>query len=118
MKPHVANLINGVLLIAISCWGYFGSETPSPTALIPTAIGALLLLCHSGVKSESKAIAHVAVLLTLAAIAGLVMALRGAMGRDDPAAVARVAVMMASSGVAMIAFIKSFIAARRARASA
>lgn len=118
MKAHVANLIHSVVLVATSCWGYFGSETPSGTALIPAAIGVLLLLCQGGVKRESKAIAHVAVLLTLLALAGNGMAIKGAMGREDPAAVMRVALMMASSVFAMVAFVKSFIAARRARTGA
>ena len=113
MKPYVANLINGVLLVAISSWGYFGSETPSGTALIPAVIGVLLLLCNGGVKRENKVIAHVAVLLTILAIAGNGMALKGAMGRDDMMAVTRVGIMMASCVVATVAFVKSFIAARR-----
>ena len=43
MKAHVASLINAILLVGLGAWGYFGSETPSPTALIPVAVGAILL---------------------------------------------------------------------------
>ena len=119
MKAHVANLIHSVVLVTLSCWGYFGSETPSGTALIPAVIGVLLLLCQGGVKRESKAVAHVAVLLTLLALVGNGgMALRGAIGRDDAEAVARIVVMIATSVFAMVAFVKSFIAARRARTGA
>ncbi|MEM6671908.1 MAG: hypothetical protein AAF726_03640 [Planctomycetota bacterium] len=115
MTAHTASLLNAILLVSLSGWGYFTSETPSPTALIPAIIGVLLLLMNPGVKRHNKAIAHVAVLLTLIVLLGLVMPLRGAMERDDSAALIRVAVMMASTVIAMIFFVKSFIDARRAR---
>ena len=59
--------------------------------------------------------AHVAVLLTLLIIVGLVKPLTGAMGRGDNAAVGRVAVMLVLGLNAMVAFVRSFIAARKAR---
>ena len=72
MKAHTASLINALILIALSLWGYFSSETPSMTALIPTAIGVVLLALNNGVKKENKVIAHIAVLLTLLSLIGLV----------------------------------------------
>ena len=81
MKPHVASLVHAVALIGLGGFGYLSSETPSVTALIPVVFGALLLAMNRGVKNENKAIAHVAVLLTLLIIVGLVKPLTGAMGR-------------------------------------
>lgn len=115
MKAHTASLINAVLLIALSAWGYFSSETPSYTALIPTIVGIVLLLCNPGVKKENKVVAHIAVLLTLLILFGLIKPLLGALDRADNAAVARVAVMVLSTVVALVYFVKSFIDARKKR---
>lgn len=115
MKAHTASLINSIILISFGLWGYFGSDTPSFTALIPVIIGFLLLLSYNGVKKENKIIAHIAVLLTLVIIVGLIKPLTGAIDRGDTAAIARVIVMLLSSVLAFIFFIKSFIDARKAR---
>ena len=113
MKTTTANTINATSLIVLSLFGYFSSETPSATAFIPTVIGVLLFFFSNGIKNENKVIAHLAVLLTLLAIAGLTMALLGAIDRHDPSAILRVSIMIVTSVLAMIAFIRSFIAARK-----
>mgnify|MGYP001167904836 FL=1 len=113
MKAYSISLINSVLLIAMSAWGYLSSETPSLTALIPLFFGVALLACYPGIKSENKIIAHVAVLLTLVVLLALFMPLKGAFGRDDSMAVVRILIMIAGSGLAMVAFVRSFIAARK-----
>lgn len=115
MKAHSASLLNAILLIGLSAWGYFSSETPSMTALIPAIIGVILLACNSGVKNENKVIAHIAVVLTLIVLMGLIKPLTGALERDDSTAVARVVVMMISTVVALVFFIRSFIEARKKR---
>lgn len=116
MKAHVASLIHAIILIAMSAWGYFSSETPSVTALIPAFVGLALLGMNPGVKKENKVVAHVAVLLTLLILFALVMPLNGAIKRADSMAIVRVAVMMASTVFAMVFFIKSFVDARKRRA--
>jgi len=118
MKAAAASLINASILIGFGLWAYFGSETPSKTAFIPVGIGVALLLCFPGVKKEDKIIAHVAVLLTLLALGGLVKPLMGALDRGDGMAIMRVTVMIASTSVALFFFIKSFVDVRRARAAA
>ena len=115
MKAHTASLLNALLLVSLSCWGYLSSDTPSMTALIPTFIGAILLALNKGVKEENKVIAHVAVVLTLLILIGLIKPLMGAMGRGDSMAIARVSIMLVSTIVAMVFFIKSFIDARKNR---
>ena len=117
MKAHTASLINALTLIALSLWGYFSSDTPSITALIPTVIGAILLIMNRGIKAENKVIAHIAVVLTVLVLAGLIKPLTGAMEREDTAAMIRVVVMIASTILAMIYFVKSFIDARKNRTS-
>jgi len=115
MKAHQASLINAILLIGLSLWGYFSSETPSITALIPTVIGAVLLAMNPGVKKENKVMAHIAVVLTFVILIGLIKPLTGAVGRDDNLAVIRVGIMLLSTIVALSAFMKSFIDNRKKR---
>ncbi len=118
MKAHTASLINAVLLIVLPLWGYFSSETPSITALIPAFIGVLLLAMNYGVKKENKIIAHIAVVLTLVILFGLITPLKGAIGRGDTLAIGRIIVMILSTIMAMIFFVKSFIDAKKRRVQA
>lgn len=115
MKAHQASLLNALLLIALSAWGYFASESPSFTALIPAIIGVILLLCNPGVKKENKVIAHVAVVLTLLVLIGLIKPLLGVIERENTMGILRVVIMLLSTIVALIYFIKSFIDARKNR---
>ena len=118
MKAHTASLMNALILIGFGLWAYLGSDTPSKTALIPVGFGVVLLALYTGVKKENKVVAHIAVLLTLLILGGLVKPLTAALDRNDGLAIMRVAVMMASTVVALVFFIKSFIDVRRARAAA
>lgn len=115
MKASNASLINAIILISLSSWGYFSSETPSLTALIPTFVGLLLILCYPGVKKESKVVAHIAVLLTLVILIGLIKPLMGTIGRSDTMAISRISIMIISTTIALFAFVKSFIDARKNR---
>lgn len=114
----LANLINAGTLIVLSAWAYLGSDTPSLTALIPGGFGMALLICQQGVIRENKGIAHVAAVLTLIVLIALLMPLSGAIGRGDGPAILRVGLMTATSLVALVAFVRSFIAARKARRQA
>ncbi len=115
MKPYISNFINAIFLIGLSSWGYFSSENPSKTALIPAIIGIILLVCTPGVKKENKVIAHVAVLLTFIVLLGLVKPLLGALERDNNLAVIRVCIMMFTTVFALITFIRNFIDVRKKR---
>ena len=118
MNAATANIINGLVLIAMGLWGYFSSSTPSMTALIPVGFGVVLLLLTPGVKSENKVIAHIAVLLTLLVllmIAGMVLPKSITIGGMR---LLRTIAMILSGVLAMVAFIRSFIAARKAREAA
>lgn len=118
MKAHTASLVNALILIGFGLWAYWGSDTPSKTAFIPVGFGVVILSLYRGVKKENKMVAHIAVLLTLLILGGLVKPLTAAIGRSDPVAIARVSVMILSTIVALVFFIKSFVDVRRARAAA
>ena len=112
-KPYQISAINAVSLIALGFYGYIQSDSPSMTALIPVIFGVLLLLMNSGIKSENKLIAHIAVTLTLVILFGLAMPLLGAIGRSDTYAILRVSVMVITTVISMVFFVKSFIEARK-----
>ena len=111
MNASIANLINSIYLILIGLWGYF--YVFSPTALIPVLIGVFLILCYSGVKNQNKVISHIAVLLTLLILIALVgMRLPKSIDKGGVGLI-RVIIMIVTSTISMIFFVKSFIAARK-----
>ena len=119
MNPFIATVALSVILAAMSAWGYFGSDTPSTTALIPMGWAVMLGLCSIGVKKENKIVAHIAVLLVLIlTLALLGMPLRGAIGRGDPVAITRISVMLVALIGTLVVYIRSFIQARKNRDSA
>ena len=119
MKTHQANLLNSITLILMPLWAYLTFEgtvdkpEQSFTAFIPLFFGVVLLLCNGGVKKENKIIAHLAVLVTLIALLGLTMPLKAAVADGRTLSIIRVAAMLLTGSLAMISFIKSFIAARK-----
>jgi uncharacterized membrane protein (UPF0136 family) len=113
MNSYKANLINSLTLIIIGLWGYF--ESSSITALIPVVFGVILFLCSKGVKSQNKLIAHIAVLLTLIILLSLVGMRLPKSIESGGLGLLRVFSMIATSTLAMIFFVKSFIDARKNR---
>ncbi|MAU76382.1 MAG: hypothetical protein CL831_05855 [Crocinitomicaceae bacterium] len=111
MKIAFYNTLNSIVLIALGLWGYI--DVQSPTALIPVGFGVILLLCSNGLKKENKIISHVAVLLTLVILVALVgmrlpkSLVSGGLG------LVRVSAMILTSILSMVAFVLSFIKARR-----
>jgi len=113
MKPYFINFLNSLVLIILGSWAYLTSETPSVTALIPVFAGIILLAISPGFKKGNKVLAHIAVTLTFLMIFGLIKPLTGAIGRSDDMGIARVVIMMITSGIALVIFIRSFIEARK-----
>ena len=116
MNAASASLINALALIGFGVWGYFATE--SPTAFIPVGIGVILLLLNSGVRNENKVLAHIAVVLTLLIILGLIKPMMSAVEDNDSMGMLRIGIMIATSILAKIYFIKSFRDARKARENA
>lgn len=114
MNAYSAHLLNACTLVLMGGWGYFA--TNSPTSFVPIVIGIVLLSLTNGVKNGNKAIAHVAVILTLLGLIGLAMKpLMGALNSDDLMKKIRVISMVSTSVIAIIYFVKSFIDAAKAR---
>ncbi|MEL6532864.1 MAG: hypothetical protein AAFN09_02360 [Pseudomonadota bacterium] len=118
MSAPFANLLNALCLIVMSVWAFLAIEMMSLTALIPAGAGVALLLCQPGVSREDKVIAHIAVLVTFLMLIALVMPLRSALSGGDTVALIRVLAMFVTGVLAMVAFIKSFRDARKAREAA
>lgn len=115
MNAHTASLINAITLITMGAWGYFGSLTPSPTALIPVFVGVVLMVLNNGIKYDNKVIAHIAVVLTLLILIAMSIIFFKKIDAGTTLPIVRTGLMVATSIFAMIMFIKSFRDARIAR---
>ena len=113
MKPYQANLFYGILLIVLSVWSYFDSESPSLTAFIPTGFGIIFLALTNPMKKGSKTSSHLVAGLTFLLIFALIKPLLGALERDDTVSIARVAVMIAGGIIAFGVYVNSFIQIRK-----
>ena len=109
------NLVNSIALISMSAWGYI--DTNSFTALIPAAFGVVLLILGTMLTNEKlvKISAHLVVLFTLLILLALVIqVLPGVLDRGGIGLI-RVILMISTSSIAMIVFVKSFIDNRKSR---
>lgn len=116
MNPAFVTILNGIILVVFSLYGYLDSDTPSFTALIPAAFGLLFVLAYPFMKKDNKIVAHIVVVLTLVLIIALFKPLTGAMGREDTMAIIRVGIMLACAVLAFIVYIRSFTLARSKKA--
>ena len=109
------NLVNSIALISMSAWGYI--DTNSFTALIPAVFGFILLILGTMLTNEKlvKLSAHLLVLFTLLILLALtIQVLPGVVDRGGIGLI-RVVLMISTSSIAMIVFIKSFIDNRKSR---
>ena len=121
-----AAILFGLLLIALGLAGYYspttfgtvGPEGTSPTALIPAAFGAVLLVCGLVVEFAPKLRKHV---MHLAALVGLLGAVGGVMplqrNKMDFSKSGTVAglLMIILCALFVVLCIRSFVLARIAR---
>ncbi len=113
----------GLALTALGFGGYFATGRTSPTALIPAAIGLLLLVCGWLARREAlrRHAMHAAAVLALIGFLGPMRALPQlpALLAGQPlahrAAVIDQMAMLVLCGVFLVLCIRSFVAARRAR---
>jgi hypothetical protein len=117
------SILFGVLLILLGLWGYFGTGTSSPTALIPAAFGLLLVIAGVLAQAESrrKHAMHAAAMVGVLGFLGSVNGWANIGAVLSGAEVPRKEAVIATSIMALLCLIftglcvRSFIAARRAR---
>jgi uncharacterized membrane protein len=118
------SMVFGVLLIAVGLLGYFGTDTTSPTALIPAGIGLLLLLLgllalKEGLRKHAMHVAAMVGLLgTVGALVRPVRTLAAGEEIKNPAALTSQLVTAALCALFLGLCVHSFIQARRRRAAA
>jgi len=113
MNPKNTNIINSISLIIMGLWGFI--DVSSPTALIPTIFGVLIFSCFLLSKRNeklNKIFSHVAILLTLLILFALVTTRLPKSIDDGDIGLLRVLIMVTTSTLSIINFIKSFINAR------
>lgn len=117
MKPVTINNANAVILILAGLYGYFGVAATdghhSPTALIPAAFGLLFIILGLFWAKAPKVVSHVVVVLTLVLLIMCLMRFVKTADWDAKKLIFLVCVL--SNAIAFIAFIKSFIDARKNR---
>ena len=99
----------------MSIWGYV--DTDSFTALIPAVFGVILFLLGTILTNEKlvKLSAHLVVLFTLLILLALVVQVLPGVVERGGVGLIRVILMITTSAIAMIVFIKSFIDNRKSR---
>ena len=115
----------GAAFVALGLIGYFGTGAASPTALIPCALGALLLLLGVVARNPArrKHAMHAAVMVGLLGFLGAgrgltkIAPLLAGEPVERPNAVIAQAAMALLSLLFVILCLKSFADARRARTS-
>jgi hypothetical protein len=115
----------GLALTALGLGGYLGTGRTSLTALIPLAFGLLLVICGALARREAwrKHAMHAAAVLGLLGFLGplrvlpQMLALAGGGAVPHRAAVLDQLAMMVLCGIFLALCIRSFVAARRARAA-
>lgn len=115
MKAHAANMINSTALITIGLWDYLATQTLASTNMIPVAGGLFLLIFYDGVKREDKVTAHIVVIITLFVFLSLIKPFDEALQDSETGATIRYLVMLLTSLLAIVYFVKSFIDARKDR---
>lgn len=109
MLTYYYNTINAATLVVVGLVGYFGSDTPSFTALIPVFAGVILLSLFKGLKVGNKTIIYISTAITLLTLLALFKPLLGAISRNDSAAIARVTIMIITGIAAFVAFLKQIV---------
>ncbi|MEM9244970.1 MAG: hypothetical protein AAGA67_04400, partial [Cyanobacteria bacterium P01_F01_bin.153] len=114
--PFWSTIVNGVTLITMGLWAYLSGDS-SPMALIPVGFGVGFLALSPGVKTYNKVVAHIVALLAVVTVATLFAPLSMVISQGDSLKVFRVVLMMTTTSVALVFYIRSFIDARKARAA-
>lgn len=106
MQLHTLQKIHSAILISLGLWGYLSSASPSVTALIPVIVGTIILSVNLLVEKENKFRFYLSGVLTFILLVGLIMPLKGAIGRADYLALIRVIIMQLTTLIALFAYVK------------
>ena len=117
MKLYLVSMMNAFVLMVLGLWGYFVSENPSFTALIPVISGAFLLSLIQGLRYGSKSMAQISTVLTFLILIAMIMPFVGAVRINDSATTYRIGFMMVSCTVAIGFFVRRLIKVRKKRAN-
>ena len=96
MNSFYSNLVVAVVLIALSLWSYYSSESPSVTALIPTFASVVLLALSVGLYRQNSTVLIALIVLYILLIVAMVKPLTGAVSRESTIGIVRVVIMMLS----------------------
>jgi len=114
MNTNKANIINSISLILMGLWGFL--DVSSATALIPSVFGVLIFMCFF-LSNKSKKLnlifSHVAIVLTLLILFALIGTRLPKSIEDGGLGLLRVLIMLGTSLLSIVIFIKSFIDARK-----
>lgn len=116
-------LITGAVLVVMGVLAYALTAAASPTALIPSAVGVLLLVCWAVARRREKIGIHAAMVVALVGVLGSLMNVVRigevfAGTAERPAAIVVSALMFVVLVAYLVAGVRSFVAVRRARSSA
>jgi uncharacterized membrane protein HdeD (DUF308 family) len=119
------SLVIGVVLLAVGLGGFIGTGAQAPTALIPAALGVLLIasgLVARNARARRHAM-HAAVLVALVGALGCLPgvfrlpALLSGQPLSRPAAVVSQCITFVLCAAFVVSAVRSFIQARRSRAA-
>lgn len=115
-------VITGALLVVMGVVAYLLTAAASPTALIPSLVGVLLLACAAVARSRHAIGMHAALVVAVLGALGSLMNVARigevfAGTAERPAAVVVSTLMFVVLVVYVVAAVRSFVAARRARSA-
>jgi len=106
MNAQKGNLINAVLLIVFSFWGYIDSLNPSIMDLIPLLFGVILLSLNNGVLYNLKGQKKAAFGFTIVTILFLIFPSMEVVKSTNLAQIFRIASMVATCIFSLFWFFK------------
>jgi uncharacterized membrane protein len=112
------SIYSGIVLICVGLLGYFGVKPHSPTALIPTVIGLILIIAGIRALNEKnlKQAMHIAAIMTLLGLIGSLMRLiPSVVVGNITAAFPFLFITFVVCLIFLIFAVRSFIEARKAR---
>ena len=115
MKLYLVSMMNAFVLMVLGLWGYFVSENPSFTALIPVIAGAFLLSLIQGLRYGSKSATNISLILTFLMLIAMIIPFISALNHNDGPATYRIGFLMVSCSITIGFFVSKMIRVRRKR---